>query len=143
MNKLPDMITALVTESRIDIDALTASVKSEKAGAVATFSGDVRNHDENRDVLSLTYEIHPSAQTVIEEIANRIANKHEIINAAVVHRYGQIPLGESAFVVVVSSAHRGPAFDACQEIVDVVKTELPIWKFQVFADGTNEWVNSA
>ena len=143
MNKLPDMITALVTESRIVIDAFTASVKNEKAGAVATFSGDVRNHDENRDVLSLTYEIHPSAQTVIEEIANRIANKHEIINAAVVHRYGQIPLGESAFVVVVSSAHRGPAFDACQEIVDVVKTELPIWKFQVFADGTNEWVNSA
>lgn len=137
------MITALVTDKRIDVAALTASVKSEQAGAVATFSGDVRNHDDNRSVLSLTYEVHPSAQTVIEEITNRIAKKHDIISAAVVHRYGEIPIGESAFVVVVSSAHRGPAFDACQEIVDVVKAELPIWKFQVFADGTNEWVNSA
>ena len=62
---------------------------------------------------------------------------------AVAHRYGLIPIGESAFVVAVSSAHRGPAFACCQELVERVKAELPIWKYQEFADGSTEWVNSA
>ena len=137
------MITAQVTDQVIDLHTLHASVQSDAAGAVVIFSGDVRNHDGGKEVTSLTYEIHPSAGEVIKEITERIAAKHEIIDVAVVHRYGAIPIGESAFTVVVSSKHRGPAFAACQELVDVVKEELPIWKYQVFADGTDEWVNSA
>lgn len=137
------MITAQVTDQVIDLDALHRSVRSDAAGAVVVFSGDVRNHDSGKEVTSLTYEIHPSAGQVIQEITARIAAKHEVLDVAVVHRYGAIPIGESAFTVVVSSKHRGPAFAACQEIVDVVKEELPIWKYQVFADGTDEWVNSA
>jgi molybdopterin synthase catalytic subunit len=137
------MITAQVTDQLIDLEALHRLVKSDQAGAVVIFSGDVRNHDGGKEVTSLTYEIHPSAGEVIKEITARITAKHEILDVAVVHRYGEIPIGESAFTVVVSSKHRGPAFAACQELVDVVKEELPIWKYQVFADGTDEWVNSA
>ena len=137
------MITALVTKEKISVDSLTQSLKTHQAGAVATFSGDVRDNDGDKSVTSLTYEIHPSAQSVIDEITHRIAAKHDVLGVAVAHRYGEIPMGETAFAVVVSAVHRGPAFAACEEIVSVVKSELPIWKYQVFADGTNEWVNSA
>ena len=139
----PDMITALVTDMPIGMQSLNDSVKTLQAGAVATFCGDVRDNDANKAVTALTYEIHPTAQKVIEEISQRIAAKHEILGAAVAHRYGPIPIGETAFAVVVSAVHRGPAFAACEEIVTTVKAELPIWKYQVFADGTTEWVNSA
>ena len=137
------MITALVTKEKISVSSLTQSLKTHQAGAVASFSGDVRDNDADKSVTSLTYEIHPTAQSVIDEITQRIAAKHDVLGVAVAHRYGEIPIGETAFAVVVSAVHRGPAFAACEEIVSAVKSELPIWKYQVFADGTNEWVNSA
>ena len=137
------MITARVTEELITAEALAASVKSDTAGAVVTFSGDVRNHDKGKSVTTLNYEVHPSAQSVIEKIVNEIVSKHDVVNVAVAHRYGAIAIGESAFVVAVASAHRGPAFACCNELVERVKAELPIWKYQEFADGTTEWVNSA
>ena len=137
------MITALVTKEKISVSSLTQSLKTHQAGAVASFSGDVRDNDADKSVTSLTYEVHPSAQSVIDEITHRIAAKHDVLGVAVAHRYGEIPIGETAFAVVVSAVHRGPAIAACEEIVSIVKSELPIWKYQVFADGTNEWVNSA
>ena len=137
------MITALVTKEKISVDSLAESLKTNQAGAVASFSGDVRDNDADKSVTSLTYEVHPSAQGVIEEITHRIAAKHDVIAVAVAHRYGEIAMGETAFAVVVTAVHRGPAFAACEEIVATVNEELPIWKYQVFADGTNEWVNSA
>ena len=132
------MITARVTEELITAEALAASVKSDTAGAVVTFAGDVRNHDKGKSVTSLNYEVHPSAQSVIEKIVNEIVSKHDVVNVAVAHRYGAIAIGESAFVVAVASAHRGPAFACCNELVERVKAELPIWKYQEFADGTTE-----
>ena len=137
------MITAQITESKISAEVLASTVKNEATGAVVTFSGDVRNHDKGREVSVLVYEIHPSAPKVIEKIAEEIAAKYEVTNVATAHRYGAIPIGESAFVVAVSAAHRRAALDACEELVERVKAELPIWKYQEFADGTNEWVNSA
>jgi molybdopterin synthase catalytic subunit len=137
------MITALVTDQKIDTAALTVQVKSDQAGAMVIFSGDVRDNDHGRSVKSLTYEIHPSAKSVIEEIVTRISGKHDLLGVCAVHRYGEIPIGESAFTVIVSSRHRAAAFAACSEIVDVVKDELPIWKYQVFSDGSDEWVNNA
>jgi len=138
-----EMITAKVTESVITAEALASQVKNDSAGAVVTFSGDVRNHDKGKGVTSLNYEIHPTAQSVIEKITNEVVAKHDVVNVAVAHRYGAIPIGESAFVVAVSAAHRAPAFECCEELVERVKAELPIWKFQEFTDGTTEWVNSA
>ena len=139
----PEMITAQVTDSVITAQALAMQVKSDVAGAVVTFSGDVRNHDKGKAVTSLNYEVHPSAQSVIEKITNEVCAKHEVINVAVAHRYGAIPIGESAFVVAVAAAHREAAFAACTDLVERVKAELPIWKLQEFSDGTTEWVNSA
>ena len=138
-----EMITAQVTDSVITAEALTSIVKDESAGAVVTFSGDVRNHDKGKGVTSLNYEVHPTAQSVIEKITNEVVAKHDVVNVAIAHRYGVIPIGESAFVVAVAAAHRAPAFECCEELVERVKAELPIWKYQEFTDGTTEWVNSA
>lgn len=138
-----EMITAKVTESVITAEALASQVKNDGAGAVVTFSGDVRNHDKGKGVTSLNYEIHPTAQSVIEKITNEVVAKHDVVNVAIAHRYGVIPIGESAFVVAVAASHRAPAFKCCEELVERVKAELPIWKYQEFTDGTTEWVNSA
>ena len=137
------MITALVSASPISASTYGALVASDAFGAVVTFSGDVRNVDQDKEVISLTYEIHPSAQEVLLTIVTEVADKYDIVNVAVVHRYGAIEIGESAFVVAVSAVHRGPAFLACSELVDQVKARLPIWKYQVFADGSDQWINCA
>jgi molybdopterin synthase catalytic subunit len=137
------MITALVSASPISTSAYGALVASDAFGAVVTFSGNVRNIDQDKEVISLTYEIHPSAQEVLLTIVTKVADKYDLGNVAVVHRYGAIEIGESAFVVAVSAVHRGPAFLACSELVDQVKARLPIWKYQVFSDGSDQWVNCA
>ena len=137
------MITALVSTSPISTSAYGALVASDAFGAVVTFSGNVRNIDQDKEVISLTYEIHPSAQEVLLTIVTKVADKYDLGNVAVVHRYGAIEIGESAFVVAVSAVHRGPAFLACSELVDQVKARLPIWKYQVFSDGSDQWVNCA
>jgi molybdopterin synthase catalytic subunit len=137
------MITAQVTEAPISVETLAASVKSDRAGAIVTFSGDVRNHDKGKEVAALSYEIHPSAPTVIRKITEEVCAKYEVVNVAVAHRHGEIPIGESAFVVAVSAAHRVAALNCCEELVERVKAELPIWKYQSFSDGSTEWVNSA
>ena len=94
------MITALVTDKPISIQILMESVKTDQAGAVASFCGDVRNNDADKAVKLLTYEVHPTAQKVIQEITERISAQHDVINVSVAHRYGAIGIGETAFAVV-------------------------------------------
>ena len=132
-----------VVESVIDTAALMAAVADPSAGATVVFSGDVRDHDHGRSVATLTYEGHPTAARVLAQVAEDIAAAHDIVALAVVHRIGPIPVGESALVAVVSAAHRGEAFTACSALVDRTKELLPVWKHQVFTDGTDEWVNCA
>lgn len=134
---------AEVGESSLDARSLELLVSDDRAGAVVSFSGNVRNHDHGRRVASLTYEGHPSAQQVLGEVAREIASRFEIIALAVAHRVGPIPVGEAALVAAVATAHRGEAFDACRALVDLTKERLPVWKHQIFSDGTDEWVNCA
>lgn len=140
---MPELMRAEVTTDLISITALTALVTDERCGAVVTFTGDVRNRDGSKEVLSLTYEIHPSAGDKITEITLAVIEKADVVKVAVSHRYGEIPIGETAFAVAVSAVHRESAFETCSTIVDEIKAQLPIWKHQVFSDGTDEWVNTA
>jgi molybdopterin synthase catalytic subunit len=137
------MITALITEERIRIGDLLKDVRDQSAGAIISFSGDVRNHDQGKAVSKLIYEVHPTAQEVLQSIANEEFGRHEVVHISIAHRFGEIPLSESAFLVAVSAPHRQAAFDCAHAIVERVKAELPIWKFQQFEDGSDEWVNSA
>jgi molybdopterin synthase catalytic subunit len=140
---MPELVYAVVTDAPVNIAELSKLVTNPQSGAVVTFCGDVRNHDGGKEVASLLYEIHPSAPEQIKLIAESIIDRFEIEKVAVAHRYGNIAIGETAFAVAVSAAHRQAAFDACAAIVDEVKAKLPIWKHQKFTDGTDQWVNCA
>jgi molybdopterin synthase catalytic subunit len=140
---MPELVYAVVTDVPVHIQELSKLVANPHSGAVVTFCGDVRNHDGGKEVASLLYEIHPSAPEQIKLITQSIMGRFEIEKVAVAHRYGDIAIGETAFAVAVSAAHRQAAFDACAAIVDEVKAKLPIWKHQKFTDGSDEWVNCA
>jgi len=132
-----------VTQESLDVPAIQALVADPAAGAVVTFCGDVRNFDHGRQVQSLTYEGHPTAAAVLREVAQEIAGQFEIVGLAVCHRIGELKISDAALVAVVSTGHRGDAFLACQALVDLTKARLPVWKHQIFVDGTDEWVNCA
>jgi len=140
---MPELVYAVVTDAPVHIQELSKLVAIPHSGAVVTFCGDVRNHDGGKEVASLLYEIHPSAPEQIKLITESVMGRFEIEKVAVAHRYGDIAIGETAFAVAVSAAHRQAAFDACSAIVDEVKAKLPIWKHQKFTDGTDQWVNCA
>jgi molybdopterin synthase catalytic subunit len=137
------MDKVFVTDQVISAGHLATLVQGNKSGAVVTFSGDVRNHDGGKEVSTLTYEIHPSAQDVLATVVKDVAARFAINDVAVAHRFGDIEIGECAFAVAVSADHREAAFDACSALVNTVKEKLPIWKHQVFADGSDQWVNFA
>jgi molybdopterin synthase catalytic subunit len=130
-----------VTPDPLDLAAHEAAVADPRAGAVVSFQGVVRDHDGGRSVVSLDYEGHPSALEVLREVAAEIAKDPEVYAVAVSHRVGALKIGDVALVAAVSTAHRAAAFAACGRLVDEAKARLPIWKRQVFTDGTEEWVN--
>jgi len=132
-----------VSTEVIDADELRRLVADSAAGACVVFTGDVRDNDDQRSVVSLAYEAHPSAREALEKVAAEVVEDHDVIAVAVVHRHGPIPIGESALVAAASARHRQQAFDACVDLVEKTKQQIPIWKHQVFADGTDEWVNCA
>ena len=140
---MPELVYAVVTDAPVHIQELSKLVANPHSGAIVTFCGDVRDHDGGKEVASLLYEIHPSAPEQIKLITQSVIGRFEIEKVAVAHRYGDIAIGETAFAVAVSAAHRQAAFDACSAIVNAVKDQLPIWKHQKFTDGSDEWVNCA
>lgn len=134
---------AAVQDTPLDMAAHEAAVGDDAAGAVVGFCGVVRNHDGGRDVVELEYHAHPTAARVVREVAEAIAERDGVIAVAVSHRIGMLGIGDIALAAAVSAAHRGVAFAACSDLVDEVKLRLPVWKRQVFPDGSDEWVGSA
>jgi molybdopterin synthase catalytic subunit len=130
-----------VTAEPLDVSAHERAVALPGAGAQVLFTGVVRDHDHDRVVTSLEYEAHPSAQDVLLEVVAEFRALPGVLAIAVSHRSGLLAVGDVALVAAVSCAHRREAFEVCAQLVDEVKRRLPIWKRQVFADGTDEWVN--
>lgn len=136
------VLRATVTEDALSVEEHAALVDDAAAGAVVTFAGVVRDHDHGRSVTALDYEGHPSAATVVEKVAAQVAAQFPGVRAlAVTHRVGALGIGDVALACAVAAEHRREAFDACSELVDAVKRDLPVWKRQEFTDGTEEWVN--
>jgi molybdopterin synthase catalytic subunit len=139
----PKVLRATVTEDALDVDEHARLVDDAAAGAVVTFSGVVRDHDGGRSVSGLEYSAHPTAATVVAEVARDVAGRARGVRAvAVSHRVGRLAIGDVALACAVSADHRQEAFATCSELVEEVKRLLPVWKHQAFADGTDEWVNS-
>lgn len=130
-----------ITSNIIDPASIRNQVLDPAAGGFCSFEGWVRDHHQGRTVLKLEYEAY---QALAEKEGTRILNeakqRFEILHAACVHRTGSIEIGELAVYVCVSSAHRDAAFEACRWIIDEVKSRVPIWKKEFFADGQNGWV---
>lgn len=139
-----EILRAALTESPISLSEHEELVGHAAAGAVVGFSGIVRNHDGGRLVLRLDYSAHPSAeQTLGEVVADVAASAVGVRAIAASHRVGSLAIGDPALVVAVAADHRGAAFLTCAQLVDAIKERLPVWKHQFFADGSDEWVNSA
>jgi len=132
---------ATVTTDPLDVAAHEKAVADPRAGAVVSFQGVVRDHDDGRTVTLLEYEAHPSAAAVLDAVAAEIAADPAVYALAVSHRVGLLEIGDVALVAAVSTAHRAAVFAICARLVDEVKARLPVWKRQVFADGSEEWVN--
>lgn len=126
----------------LQVDEVIAAVSDEAAGGLALFVGTVRDHDGGKAVVRLGYSSHPQALTRLRKVCEDVAAKHPTVTMAAVHRLGNLVVGDLAVVAAVSSAHRGEAFDACRELVDTLKSTVPIWKHQEFADGSDEWVGT-
>ncbi|ROS51466.1 molybdenum cofactor biosynthesis protein MoaE [Frigoribacterium sp. PhB24] len=136
------VLLARVVDVTVSVAECSALVTSRASGAVVTFEGVVRDHDEGRGVEALHYEAHPTATEVIREVALAVAEAHPEVAIAVEHRYGDLVVGDVALACAVASAHRAEAFAACAALVDEVKARTPIWKRQEFTDGSDEWVAS-
>lgn len=133
---------ALLDET-IDAERLKDFLKDEQCGALATFEGWVRNHNNDSRVTSLTYYGYDKlainqGKRIIEE-AKRL---FDIENAVAIHRIGALEIGDMAVWVGVSSKHRYPAFDACKWILDTIKADIPVWKQEFYQDEPSKWLSN-
>jgi molybdopterin synthase catalytic subunit len=134
------VVLAEVRKEDLSLDEVVAAVRHPAAGGIATFVGVVREHDQGAAVDALDYSAHPTAPDVLRQVAEEVAGHHAVIALAAVHRVGHLEIGDLAVVVAVSAAHRGAALEACRELIDTLKARVPIWKHQLFSDGSDEWV---
>ena len=129
-----------LTHQPLDPERVTAQVRRDTNGAVVTFLGTTRDNFEGKRVVTLEYEaFQEMALKKLEEIRQQLRAEFGIYDIAIAHRIGAVPIGEISLVVAVASPHRKEAFFACQAAVDRLKETVPIWKKEVYEDGSR-WV---
>ena len=125
-----------LTRERIDTRALAERIKRPEDGATVVFEGIVRDNSRGRRTLYLDYEAYEEmARKQLNELAAQALARFQVRDVAVVHRLGRMQIGETSVAIVVSSAHRAAAFDACRFLIDTLKKTVPIWKKEYFEDG--------
>ena len=125
-----------LTGEPIDTSELSERMKRSEDGALVVVEGIVRDNSHGRRTLYLDYEAYEAmAQKQLEELAAQALSKFKVRDVAVVHRLGRLQIGETSVAIVVSSAHRAAAFDACRWMIDTLKKTVPIWKKEHFEDG--------
>ncbi|HUG67115.1 MAG TPA: molybdenum cofactor biosynthesis protein MoaE [Pirellulaceae bacterium] len=131
-----------LTEHPIDTQEVLRRVSSTQAGAVVLFLGTTREFTRGRQTLSLNYECYAEmAEKKLEELDVEAHKRWHLVATVIVHRIGQLGLGEASVAIGVSSAHRQDAFEAGKWLIDTLKEVVPIWKQENWADGTAEWVH--
>jgi molybdopterin synthase catalytic subunit len=131
----PEVVTALTREP-IDAERLVAAAKWGDDGAVVVFEGIVRNNSRGRQTLYLDYEAYEEmAARQMNKLADEARSRFDVRHVTLVHRLGRLQVGETSVLIVVASAHRGPAFEACRWLIDTLKKTVPMWKKETFADG--------
>ena len=130
-----------VTEELLSADAVARTVGVPEAGGVVVFLGIVRDNTAGRRVVALEYEAHvPMAEAKLKEIGEAVYGRWSgVRQVTILHRIGRLSVGEASVAIGVSAAHRQEAFEACQYAIDTVKRVVPIWKRELFEDGS-QWV---
>jgi len=124
----------------LSLDAVVREVASDDAGAIATFTGTVRNNARGRTVEYLEYEAYEGmAEQMMAELAEALKARYDIEQVAIHHRVGRVEIGEPSVVIAVSGAHRQDALAACKEAIDTLKETVPLWKKEVY-EGGEEWI---
>ncbi len=135
------MVTAVVSKDPIDIGAMARSEVDPRDGAMVLFVGIVRNHADGRPVEGMTYEAYEEmAQPVLTEIAEEAARRLGSDRIHVVHRIGDLRIGEASVAICASSPHRAESFDAARYVIEEIKKRLPVWKKEWYSDGARDWV---
>jgi molybdopterin synthase catalytic subunit len=131
-----------IVSQPIDVSAVTAAVADPGAGAIVTFIGTTRDHNDGRRVTRLEYEAYPEmALAEMRKIGEVVRQRWPIERVAIVHRIGVVPIGEASVVIAVSAGHRQAAFEACHFAIDRLKEVVPIWKKEHF-EGGEIWIGS-
>lgn len=131
-----------ITDEPIHDQPLREELANPESGAVVSFEGRIRNHNNGKTVQKLTYQIYPElARNEMQKIYEEAQDRYDIINMGCVQFEGELDIGETGIWIGVSAAHRKDAFSACQYIIDEVKSRLPIWKKEDYEEGESGWVN--
>ena len=128
-----------ITGEGLDLNRHLEAVRGPGFGAVVTFTGQIRDHDPEATgkVEKLDYTAHPDAESILRRIVEELGRPD--VRIAVSHRTGTVAVGEPALIACVASAHRALAYEVSRELIERVKTDVPIWKRQVVADGSHNW----
>jgi molybdopterin synthase catalytic subunit len=130
----------LLSDEPLSLDRVVDEVRSDSAGAIATFTGTTRKESRGRDVSYLEYEAYEGmAEQTMAEIAEELTQRYELSGVAIHHRIGRVDIGETSVVIAVSAPHRGDALAACKDAIDTLKERVPLWKKEVYAGG-EEWI---
>jgi len=130
----------LLNDEPLSLDRVVDEVRSDEAGAIATFTGTTRVHSRDRVVTHLDYEAYEGmAERVMAEIADALHARYELCAVAIHHRVGRVGIGETSVVIAVSSAHRQAALAACKDAIDELKERVPLWKKEVY-EGGEQWI---
>ncbi|WP_151083007.1 molybdenum cofactor biosynthesis protein MoaE [Nocardioides cynanchi] len=129
-------------ETPLDVAEVVASLDDDSSGGLTLFVGRVRDHDHGLGVTGLEYSAHPTALDALRRVCEQVGREHDVHGVSAVHRVGRLEIGDLAVVVATTAAHRGDAFQASRALIDTLKAEVPIWKHQHFADGSEEWVGT-
>jgi molybdopterin synthase catalytic subunit len=129
-----------LSEEPLSLDAVVEEVRSDEAGAVATFIGTTRVHSRGRTVERLEYEAYAGmAERVMAEIAEELKRRYDVTEIAIHHRMGTVDIGEASVVIAVSAPHRQDALAACRDAIDTLKMQVPLWKKEIY-EGGEEWI---
>lgn len=135
------MKSARITKAPIDPQKVLASVGDEEAGGAVLFVGTIRRRSDGKTVEGLTYEVYREmAERKMEKIERNVRKRWPVVKVAMVHRYGDLDVGEVSVAVAVSCQHRAEAFEACRYAIDAIKGSVPMWKKERFKGGGQSWV---
>jgi MoaE-MoaD fusion protein len=129
-----------LTGEPLSLDAVVDEVRSDQAGAIATFIGTTRLQSRGRTVLHLDYEAYEEmAEQVMAQIAAELKGRYDLCEIAIHHRTGRVEIGEASVVIAVSAPHREDALAACKDAIDTLKEQVPLWKKE-FYEGGEDWI---